>query len=332
MQKADETIQALGNEPPLIADGRSGPPDRREVSARWLSGTFLTGVTSSVLLGFALMAALDGRDLLATPAERASLVNLDAVNGAAEASKSDRLTASRTLDRGRDRRRMEVSTLIRTGEHDVVRTLPFIQARMQLAAGHTTSRNYPSFDPLEVFAEEGVTKATATTGLIYGARVESEVSLRTLDFPLDAEAFDESIGLTADEVEQVAEDGMVAVVEGLDDAASRAGGGRLHRLGHAHSVEVLDGERLVGGLYGIAIGRMFFAESMFSAASGGFSGSKSRIPWASMIARMRSSARPESRMSRAMPKPSPPRTSGSNSSMRPARRRDFWRRSLGASG
>lgn len=45
--------------------------------------------------------------------------------------------------------------------------------------------------------------------------------------------------------------------------------GRLHRLGHAHSIEVFDGERLVGGLYGVAIGRMFFAESMFSAASGG---------------------------------------------------------------
>ncbi|TBR14615.1 MAG: leucyl/phenylalanyl-tRNA--protein transferase [Lysobacter sp.] len=38
----------------------------------------------------------------------------------------------------------------------------------------------------------------------------------------------------------------------------------LHRLGHAHSIEVFDGERLVGGLYGIAIGRMFFGESMFS--------------------------------------------------------------------
>lgn len=43
----------------------------------------------------------------------------------------------------------------------------------------------------------------------------------------------------------------------------------LHRLGHAHSVEVFDGERLVGGIYGIAIGRMFFGESMFSAESGG---------------------------------------------------------------
>ena len=43
----------------------------------------------------------------------------------------------------------------------------------------------------------------------------------------------------------------------------------LHRLGHAHSVEVFDAERLVGGIYGVAIGRMFFGESMFSAASGG---------------------------------------------------------------
>jgi leucyl/phenylalanyl-tRNA--protein transferase len=44
---------------------------------------------------------------------------------------------------------------------------------------------------------------------------------------------------------------------------------RLHRLGHAHSVEVFDDERLVGGLYGVAVGRMFFGESMFSAYSGG---------------------------------------------------------------
>ena len=34
--------------------------------------------------------------------------------------------------------------------------------------------------------------------------------------------------------------------------------------GHAHSVEVFDGERLVGGIYGVAIGAMFFGESMFS--------------------------------------------------------------------
>ncbi|PPU95070.1 leucyl/phenylalanyl-tRNA--protein transferase [Xanthomonas albilineans] len=43
----------------------------------------------------------------------------------------------------------------------------------------------------------------------------------------------------------------------------------LHRAGHAHSVEVFDGTALVGGLYGVARGRMFFGESMFSARSGG---------------------------------------------------------------
>ncbi|MBS1144132.1 MAG: leucyl/phenylalanyl-tRNA--protein transferase [Proteobacteria bacterium] len=39
---------------------------------------------------------------------------------------------------------------------------------------------------------------------------------------------------------------------------------RLHELGWAHSVETYAGDVLVGGLYGLAIGRMFYGESMFS--------------------------------------------------------------------
>ena len=39
---------------------------------------------------------------------------------------------------------------------------------------------------------------------------------------------------------------------------------RLHELGWAHSVESYEGDTLVGGLYGLAIGRMFYGESMFS--------------------------------------------------------------------
>lgn len=37
----------------------------------------------------------------------------------------------------------------------------------------------------------------------------------------------------------------------------------LHELGHAHSVEAWEEDQLVGGLYGISIGRVFFGESMF---------------------------------------------------------------------
>ena len=39
---------------------------------------------------------------------------------------------------------------------------------------------------------------------------------------------------------------------------------RLHELGWAHSVETYEAGTLVGGLYGLAIGRMFYGESMFS--------------------------------------------------------------------
>lgn len=40
----------------------------------------------------------------------------------------------------------------------------------------------------------------------------------------------------------------------------------LHDQGHAHSVEVWQGQTLVGGLYGLAMGKLFFGESMFSHA------------------------------------------------------------------
>ncbi|MDT7544280.1 MAG: leucyl/phenylalanyl-tRNA---protein transferase [Actinomycetota bacterium] len=43
----------------------------------------------------------------------------------------------------------------------------------------------------------------------------------------------------------------------------RAAYGDLHRLGGAHSVEVWDGERLIGGLYGVLTGQVFSGESMF---------------------------------------------------------------------
>ncbi len=42
---------------------------------------------------------------------------------------------------------------------------------------------------------------------------------------------------------------------------------RLHRRGLAHSVEVWQDGTLAGGLYGVAIGRVFFGESMFTRIS-----------------------------------------------------------------
>jgi leucyl/phenylalanyl-tRNA--protein transferase len=44
--------------------------------------------------------------------------------------------------------------------------------------------------------------------------------------------------------------------------------GALHRRGHAHSVEVWAGDELIGGIYGVAVGRLFCGESMFSRRTG----------------------------------------------------------------
>jgi len=57
---------------------------------------------------------------------------------------------------------------------------------------------------------------------------------------------------------------------------------RLHELGLAHSVECWDGDRLVGGLYGLALGRAFFGESMVSRAS-----NASKVAIAALVARLR---------------------------------------------
>lgn len=58
--------------------------------------------------------------------------------------------------------------------------------------------------------------------------------------------------------------------------------GHLHAHGYAHSVEVWEGRELVGGLYGVALGRAFFGESMVSRRT---DASKVALAW--LVARMR---------------------------------------------
>lgn len=56
----------------------------------------------------------------------------------------------------------------------------------------------------------------------------------------------------------------------------------LHARGHAHSIETWQDGVLVGGLYGIALGRAFFGESMFSRAT-----DASKVALAHLVARLR---------------------------------------------
>lgn len=87
-------------------------------------------------------------------------------------------------------------------------------------------------------------------------------------------AFDRIVALCA----EAAEDRPDTWINGAIEVAFA----RLHALGHAHSVECWDGDRLVGGLYGLALGRAFFGESMVSRAT-----DASKVAIAALVARLR---------------------------------------------
>ncbi|KGF69981.1 peptidase M24 [Hoeflea sp. BAL378] len=193
----------MGDQPPLLAGGRK-PPDKREISLRWLSGTFMTGITSSLLMGVALFGALEGREQLAIPAEALAAADLTA-GGSGSVEKGSRLIQSVVTAKPVDRAIMEVSTMVRDGDHDVVRRQPFAHVKIALAASHpaAASKSYPRFDPLKIFsAGEAEAASSVRTGVIYGADVDSEISLRSFDFPLEAPGRPFAASMTLDEAEE----------------------------------------------------------------------------------------------------------------------------------
>ena len=222
MSQIANVLARLGDDAPLFADARRRPPDRREISARWLAGTFLTGITSIVLMGVALSAALDGRQQLTTPAElmAADAPGLDKTPDAS-AGKNNRLTPTVIATKGKDRRILELSTVTKVGDREVIRTSPFAFVKMALAAGHATKKSYPGFDALDIFAEDAsVATANASTGQIYGAKVETEVTLKTSAFPIKSAKFAPETDLSADEVEEYVRVTGAALTEGDIQVAS----------------------------------------------------------------------------------------------------------------
>lgn len=213
-------IRSLGTEPPILAEGRRAP-DRREISLRWLSGTFLTGITSSILMGVALFAALDGRQQLAIPAE--AFARSDMEQSASETVRRGiRLVAPNIAARPSDRSVLEVSTVIHDGDKEVVRKVPFAHVKIALAANYNSQEEYPPFDPLNIFAtdEENEPSAASRTGTIYGSEVESEVSLKTVAFPTRSSKFAYASSMSFDEVEEAVRSNGSILTDGNEQLAA----------------------------------------------------------------------------------------------------------------
>jgi murein DD-endopeptidase MepM/ murein hydrolase activator NlpD len=173
----------LGEMPALQPSGRR-MPDKRQVSLRWLSGAILTGLTSAFLMGGALLAALDGRHQLAQTAQAyESQPGIErptdsVIKGAKPGRKQNIETSTDNI--------MMVSTVTREGARDVVKVRPFLHIDTVLALAPADELDYPRFDALTVFSDSGKPEPVSqSSDLIYGAQVETEVTITLADFDPD---------------------------------------------------------------------------------------------------------------------------------------------------
>ena len=204
-----QLTSALGNTAPLISGRRA--PDKRRISLRWLFGTVLTGVTSLGLMGGALYAALDGRQQLARPAS--ILDKLTARAGGGRATKGDRLVSIVALEPSREKI-LQVPTVTKVGNSNVIRKKPFAYASAPLAIVPTRKVSYPKFNPLNVFSTSRRDRLVASSDVIYSANVEGEVTIRTTAFPLDSAVYDTKAQLNANEAEAIVSKARHALAEG----------------------------------------------------------------------------------------------------------------------
>ncbi len=216
------TLRPLGDTPPILANGRRAP-DRREVSFRWLSGTFLTGLTSTILMGVALSAAMEGRKQLAIPAEAYASVDTDlSQRQGNHIVKGSRLFPANIAAKPSDREVLEVSTILQEGGKEVVRRQPFAHVKMALAANRTVQDDYPPFNPLAIFSDGGgaAQPSGSFSGTLYGSDVETEISLETHDFPLENAGVKFAPAMSLEEVEEIVRTNGSVLTDGNSQIAS----------------------------------------------------------------------------------------------------------------
>jgi murein DD-endopeptidase MepM/ murein hydrolase activator NlpD len=211
----------LGNDEPLyIKSIRQGPPDRRRVSLRWLGGSVLTAVFSTLLVGGALEAAIGrGETGIVRPSLAVASTGYftASVDGQSKGDRIRPVPQSETF-----RRVIQVSTVTRMDDRDLIKVRPFAHVRTGLAlpVEPEIADAVPPFNPLAIFADGGEPVATGSNDSIYAANVDGEVTIKASDFPVDSTMFDESVAMPAAEVEQAVRDAAPFLADGAIQLAS----------------------------------------------------------------------------------------------------------------
>ncbi|MEM1287980.1 MAG: M23 family metallopeptidase [Pseudomonadota bacterium] len=216
----------VGNEPGLSANASNRiSVEYRGVSFKWLAGTIITGFASTGLMIGALYAAVDGRQQFSVPpgvAEVELLASL--IDDDGRVRKGDRLV--RTFEPVAKSKIIEVSTIQREGDMDVVRLQPFTRVIASLALDTTEiSASRPAFNALNLFAGNDPLVSAETASLIYDADVQGEIAVRTIPFPSDTAILDQDAIMGPEQVAyEVADTVRFTVGEpAVDDLGDLAG-------------------------------------------------------------------------------------------------------------
>ncbi|MEO0328985.1 MAG: M23 family metallopeptidase [Pseudomonadota bacterium] len=179
----NKEVDFLGELEPLHVKRHLKRPDRRQVSKRWLFSSVLVGLTSFMMMGGALFAALDGLEQLSVPAQA---YKKDNNTGPSEllALKGNHPRLSKIALGGDDSNIMMVSTISQSGNTNVVKVRPFMNVKSPIAFAPKSNVKYPGFNPLTVFSESGNLEIISENdAIMYGADVEGEVTLNITEFP-----------------------------------------------------------------------------------------------------------------------------------------------------
>ncbi|RCL03332.1 MAG: membrane protein [Candidatus Tokpelaia sp. JSC161] len=160
--------------------------DPRQISIRWLLVIFLTGLISSSLIGMILLS--NGQKERAKRPEflkEEDIKNKIFSSSESEKAKGRRLfqsiTTGRSLD---DKRKIELSTKQNIGGREIIRTQDFELVNIALAEKHTPPFHYPQFNTINLFSD--IPESMASSSQIYGRKIETEMTLRTFNFPISS--------------------------------------------------------------------------------------------------------------------------------------------------
>jgi murein DD-endopeptidase MepM/ murein hydrolase activator NlpD len=170
----------LGDEPAIEVDGRRHTPDdRRRVSARWLTGTVLTGLSGALLISAAAYTALDQQTRFAEAPTRAQTTRgADAdEQQTVNPKKGDRLM--RAVDVVAAKQTFRAATTSRAGDKEVVRNRAFTRVAATLTlAPSAFSGEVPAYNPLKLITDARAPDNAAEADL---APDQAEVSFETRD-------------------------------------------------------------------------------------------------------------------------------------------------------